>query len=88
VEHTERWRLHLICPICEKGLTIESEKKAINVSDRGLEVEGFRCRWPGDFGSPMCKFAAGVRLPRDGERVVPVDNDPRPRRIDGVFVPA
>lgn len=85
------WRLHMICPRCDRSLTIVSTKKPLEVREGpngGLEVEAFQCSWPGDFGSPCCSFAAGIRLPRGSERVQGVDGGTQPFRIDGVLVPA
>jgi hypothetical protein len=89
-ERKERWRIHFICPHCDRGLTLDSEKKKMDITERGIEVEPFRCSWHGDFGALLCTFCVGIRLPKSqDEAVVRCDEDPtRTRRIDGVFVPA
>jgi len=81
------WRLILVCPTCDRSLTIDSQKKAIEV-DSGLEVEPFSCSWPGDFGQSQCAFSAGIRLPKGEGPLVGVDGLAIPVRIDGVFVRA
>lgn len=75
------WLLHLICPKCDRLLSIRSDRKAIEVGDWYLEVEEFRCSWSGDFGSLTCGFAAGIVKPT--ERIIITDQGPR--QIDGVF---
>jgi hypothetical protein len=79
----ELWAIHMVCPRCDKTSTIKSEKKAIHVTDAGLEVEPFRCAWPAEFGG-QCAFTAGIVLPGGDDQVV-LTRDGVRRRIDGVF---
>lgn len=79
------WTLHLICPTCDRPLKLDSEKKAIHISEVGLEVEAFRCTWPGDFGSHMCSFETGIVLPGRSDRIIGVDGYAGPVKVDGVF---
>lgn len=83
VNHKELWKIHLVCPKCQQLLTIDSEKKAIYVTEDGLEVEEFRCSWAGDFGG-QCTFTAGIVLPGGKDKIVVTEGGHR-RRIDGVF---
>jgi hypothetical protein len=76
------WLLHLICPQCDRLLSVRSDRKAVEVGEGYLEVEEFRCTWSGDFGSPQCGFAAGIVKPK--ERIIVTDQGPR--QIDGMFL--
>jgi len=86
----ENWKIHMICPRCDRGLTLDSMKKEVSITAKGIESEAFRCAWHGDFGSLLCTFMVGIRLPKnENEALVRCDEDPEhPRRIDGVFVDA
>lgn len=75
------WLLHLICPQCDRALSIRGDRKAIEVTEETIEVEEFRCSWSGDFGQLTCGFAAGIVKPK--ERVIVTDQGPR--QIDGMF---
>lgn len=92
----EYWKLHMLCPVCGKCLTLESSKKQMQVRTEGeqgrrvvtsIEVEPFGCSWDGDFGQLRCTFRAAIRPPKDkDEAIVRCDQDPtKPFRMHGVF---
>lgn len=84
VANCERWTIHLVCPQCRNTVTIKSEKKQLQVTREGLEVEEFVCTWPGDFGSPICGYRAALVLPPADKRITR-DQHGIKRRVDAVF---
>lgn len=84
VDNVEHWTIHLICPNCGNTLTIKSEKKQLQVSDEGLEVEEISCPWPGDFGQATCTFKAALEKPPANRRIVRDNNGVR-RKVDAIF---
>jgi hypothetical protein len=80
-------RLHLICPVCDRSLTIESSKKEIGVDDHGrLFVEPFQCSYEGDFGQQLCTFRAAIEPPKG--RNLTCDCPQGIFKIHGVYRPA
>jgi len=75
------WLLNMICPTCDRSITLNSKKKAVEIGDDYIEAEQFRCTWEGDFGQAQCTFTAGIVRPR--ERVIVTDEGPL--QIDGMF---
>jgi hypothetical protein len=80
----EHWNIHLICPKCRNANTIKSEAKQLQVTAEGLEVEPFRCAWPGEFGSPECGYRAALVLPPKNKRITH-DQHGLQRRVDAMF---
>lgn len=78
------WKLVLVCPVCDRTLALESQKKPMELDRDGLQVEEFRCTWPGDFGSPQCNFAAAIVKPPRGKHQFRT-SDGVLHRIDGLF---
>lgn len=82
-EGKDRWTLHIVCPKCRNNLTIESEKKPIEVGHETLSVELFRCSHPAEFGG-QCSFSAAIEPP-SGNQKTTRDQHGRRVRVDGVF---
>ena len=78
------WMLNIVCPTCLNNLTIDSTKKAMEVSEESLSVELFRCSHPAQFGG-QCPFTAAIEPPRGNQKTA-VTHDGIRRRMDGVFV--
>jgi hypothetical protein len=89
----ESWKIHMICPRCDQGLTINSDKKSIEVSSEGpgLFVEPFECAHPSknakSAASALCGFRAALDRPASGDQKIlaVIDGIPREIRVDAVF---
>lgn len=79
----EHWFLHIVCPRCGQNLALNSEKRDVEVDEKGILADPFRCSWPGEFGT-QCSFRAALVRPRNGESTFPDENGML-RRVDAVF---
>lgn len=63
VNNRELWVVHITCPVCNNVLSINSEKKQIDIDKRGIETgEPIRCTWPGEFQA-QCTWQCEIQRP-------------------------
>ena len=79
------WTLHIVCPKCGNNLSIKSMVKDIQVDERGVQTEEFRCTWPGEFtDGGACEFRGALDLPPKDKRITR-DNHGVRRIVDAVI---
>lgn len=63
INNKENWVLHLLCPKCRNVLMMDSMKKNIEISDKGIRTEPFQCSYGGDFGQNLCSCRVALDFP-------------------------
>ena len=90
------WEILVMCPRCKNVLKLDSRRKSIEISERGIETgEPFRCTWPVDQDGwkGQCQFACELKPPTSKDPfIIPMtdamNGKPGMCKIDAFILPA